>query len=239
MGVVFLLGLAFTVWMAVEAVRRGQASGWLWIILVFGPLGAAVYFFSEYVDLRFARAGAHKVSAADLRMAEADVRRLDNSATWLAYASALRARKQYPAAVEAARRAVEHDAASLDAQYELAQALFATGRPTEAIGPLQRVVAVNRSFDSESALFALGRAQLAAGDVEGARASLEEVGTRTSRPEYLYELAALLARLERRDEAARVLQRIITEGELVPPYLKHSVRPWIRKSRQGLRRLGF
>jgi hypothetical protein len=241
-GVIFVLGYAFTIWMAVEAVRRGQAAAWLWIILVFGPIGAAVYFLSEYVDrplLGWTGSHGHKVTAGDLRVAEAEVHRLDNAATWLGYASALRARKQYPRAVEAAQKAVERAASSVDAQYELAQALVAAGRGAEAVAPLQRVVATNRSFDSEAALFALGKIHLATGDLESARAELEEVASRSSRPEYLYECAIALAQSGRRDEAARMLQRIISEAELVPAYLKRNVRPWVRKARQGLRRLGF
>jgi hypothetical protein len=240
--VVLLLGYAFTIWMAVESVRRGQAGGWLWIILLFGPIGAAIYFFSEFLDRPlFSRHRSHgrHVSAADLRFAEAEVHRLDNAASWLAYASALRARKQYPRAVEAGRKAVERDASGVDAQYELAQALIAAGRGPEAVEPLQRVLATNRSFDSEAALFALGRIQRTSGNLEAARTALEEVASRSSRPEFLYELAITLAQSGRRDEAARVLQRIISEAELVPHYLKRSVRPWVRKSRQGLRRLGF
>jgi hypothetical protein len=241
-GVILFVGYAFTIWMAVEAVRRGQAAGWLWLILLFGPIGAAVYFFSEYVDrplLGWSATHGRHVSAGDLRVAEAEVHRLDNAAAWLGYASALRARRQHPRAVEAAQKAVERDPGSLDTQYELAQALIAAGHGAQAIAPLQRVLARNRSFDSEAALFALGKIHLASGDIESARTELEEVGSRSSRPEFLYELAIALAQSGRRDEAARVLHRIISEAELVPPYLKRNVKPWVRKSRQGLRRLGF
>ena len=242
MGVIFVLGSAFTIWMAVEAVRRGQASGWLWIILLFGPVGAAVYFFSEYIDrplTAWTGGQGRNVSARELRLAEAEVHRLDNAVTWLGYASALRARKQYSQAVEAARNAVERDASSPDAHYELAQALIAAGRGAEALGSLQQVIATDRSFDSEAALFALGKIHLASGDLETAREELEEVAGRSSRPEYLYELAVVFGKLGCREDAARVLHRIISEAELVPPYLKRSVKPWVSKSRQALRRLGF
>jgi hypothetical protein len=121
----------------------------------------------------------------------------------------------------------------------VAQALIAAGRSAEAAEPLQRVIATNRSFDSEAALFALGKIHLASGDLETAREELEEVAGRSSRPEYLYELAVVLGKLGRREDAARVLHRIISEAELVPPYLKRSVKPWVSKSRQALRRLGF
>jgi hypothetical protein len=240
-GVLMLLGTGFTLWMAVEAVRRGQASGWLWIILLFGPIGAAVYFFSEYIDdpFRAWRGTGRRVTAEDLRHAEADVKRLDNTATWLTYASALRARKDYRRAVEAAQKAVERDASNIDAHYELAQALIDAGRPREARAPLETVVAAKRSYDSEKALYSLAMAQLAAGEVEAARAALDEVGSRSSRPEFLYQLGAVEAQLGHRDEAARALQRIIHESELVPAYLQREVRPWVRKAHVGLRKLGF
>lgn len=243
MGALYVLGTLLTVWMAVDAVRRGRNYYWLWIMIVFNPLGAIIYFFAEYLDggslLPWTGQHMRKVTAADLRRAEADVHRLDNAATWLGYATALRARKEYHKAVEAAQKAVDRDPPNVDGQYELALALIDAKRSADAIGPLERVVAANRSFASEQALFLLGRAQLVNNDPEGARRSLEEVGSRSSRPEYLYELAALQAQLGDREAAARTLQRIIHESELVPAYLQSSVRPWVRKARGGLRKLGY
>lgn len=241
MGPLYLLGTLFTAWMAVDAVRRGRAGSWLWILLVFNPLGAVVYFFSEYVDGGLQWRGQHlrRVTAADLRHAEAEVRRLGNSATWMQYASALRARKQYTKAVEAAQNAVDRDATSVDAQYELALALFDAKRPAEAAAPLERVIARDRSFDREQALFLLGQAQLARNEGAAARQTLEEVGSRSSRPEYLFELATLQGRDGDREAAARTLERIIHEAELVPRYLQKEVRPWVRKARAGLRKLGY
>jgi tetratricopeptide (TPR) repeat protein len=240
--ILYILGIAFTVWAAVDAAQHGRTSPWLWIILMFPPFGALVYFLTHHGDdwfIRLTRHSRRKVTAADLAKAQAEVLRLDNAANWLDYASALRARKDYKRAVEAASKAVERDAANIDAQYELALALIAAGRLPDAAAPLERVIARSRSHDSEAALFAFARTRLAAGDAAGARDLLEEIGGRSTRPEFLYEWAAVAARLGRREEAARALQRIIVEGELVPNYLKSSVRPWIRKARHGLRRLGF
>lgn len=237
---VYLLLLAFTIWMAVEAVRRGQAQSWLWIILFFGPLGAAVYFFSEYVHaaVRGPAFRPRKVSADELRQAEIDARRLDSGPTWTAYASALRARQSFPRAVEAARTAVERDPSSLGAHYELGLALLGADRPGEAVPSLQQVVTRDRGFDSSDALYALARAQDAAGDVASARTTLEELATRSARPEILYDLATAQARLGDREAARGNLRRIVDEAELVPRYLYRNVKPWVRKARQGLRKLG-
>src|SRR5687768_14054491 len=71
--VVYLLQLGFTIWMAVDAYRRGAEGFWIWIIVLFQPLGAWVYFFA--VKLRTLRLPAlgtaggwqRKLSLAELR----------------------------------------------------------------------------------------------------------------------------------------------------------------------------
>jgi tetratricopeptide (TPR) repeat protein len=238
--VIYLLATGFTLWMAVEAVRRGHASRWLWIILLFGPLGAAVYFLSEYVGtgaLARVTFRPRKVTAADVRRAEVEVKRLDNAATWCEYASMLRARKEFDKAADAARRALERNPDNLDARYELGLSLLGAGRNTEAVPVLQALVDRDRSFDSDDALFALGRAQQGAGDLAGARASLEELAERRGRAEILHELAVVQGLVGDRPAACRTLQRIIDEAELVPSYLQRDVQPWVRKARKGLSRL--
>jgi tetratricopeptide (TPR) repeat protein len=243
MGGLYLLGTLFTVWMASDAVRRGRSQSWLWIMVFFNPLGAVFYFFTEYNEggLAFRWPGQHlrRVTAADLRHAEAEVHRLGNAASWLQYASALRARKQYAKSVEAARNAVARDAANVDGQYELARALFDAKRPGEAVEPLEQVLARDRSFDRENALYLLSQAQLARNEPQAARRSLEELGERSSRPEYLYALALQQGRDGDREAAGRTLQRIIHEAEIVPAYLQREFRPWVRKARSGLRKLWY
>jgi hypothetical protein len=236
----YLLATGFTLWMAVEAVRSGHASRWLWIILVFGPLGAAVYFFSEYLG-----AGAltritfrpRTVTAADLRHAEVEVKRLDTAATWSDYASLLRARKDFGKAAEAAQRAVDRNPKDVDARYELGLALLGAGRFADATPALQAVVDRDRSYDTDYALLALSRAQHGTGDLAGARASLEELAERRARPEILYDLAVVQGLLADGPAAARSLQRIVDEAELVPPYLQREVRPWVKKARKALAKL--
>ena len=214
----YLLLSAFTVWMAVEAVRRGHAGSWLWIILFFPPLGAVVYFFSEYLDhpWRWWAAAGRKVTADEVRRAQADAKRLDTAATWGHLASLLRVRKEFPRAAEAAGRALQHDPKSRDARYELGLALLGTGRPAEAVPHLREVVATDRFFDTGDALFALAEAEKASGDFPGARADFEELSGRSGRPEILYSLAEVQARLGDREGAAQSLRRIVEEADLVP-----------------------
>jgi hypothetical protein len=239
--VLSVLGSGFTIWMAIEAVRRGQASGWLWIILMFGPVGAAVYFFSEYADLPTRRFvfQTRKVTAQELRHAEAEVRRLDSGYAWGHYASLLRARGEFGRAVEAGRKALERAPDLLETQYELGQALLGVDQFAEAASMLERVVARDRTHDGDQALYALARAHLGALQPAEARPLLEELETRSSKPAILFDRAALEAQMGEREVAARCLRRILDESEYVPAYLKREVKPWVKKARQGLRKLGY
>ena len=237
----YVLGSAFTLWMAVEAVRRGDAGRWLWIILVFGPIGAAVYFFSEVAGGgRIALFGfrQRKVTAAELRQAEVDVKRLDNAASWAEYASLLRARKDHAKAAEAATRAVERAPNDANAGYELGLALLGAGRFAEAVPALEAVVARDRRYEADEALYALAKAQQGANDLAAARASLMELSERRSRPEILFDLATVQGLLGEREPALRSLQRIVDEAVLVPPYLQREVRPWVRRAKQAIAKLG-
>lgn len=240
--VLSLLGSGFTIWMAVEAIRRGQAGSWLWIILMFGPVGAAVYFFSEYASWPLSRRYAfapRRVNAQELRQAEAEVRRLDSAPAWFHYASLLRARQDFGRAVEAGRKAVERDGKNQEARYELGQALLGAGQFKEAAEALESVVSVDRTHDKDYALYALAQARVASGDAAGARPLLEELEGRSSRPAVLYDRAAVEAQMGGRETAARCLRRILDEAEYVPPYLAREVKPWVKKAKQGLRKLGY
>jgi hypothetical protein len=238
-ALIVLLAVAFTVWMAVETFRREGVSVWLFVILIFGPVGAAVYFFAEYAEHLFARPvfEAREVTAADLRAAEADVEQAANASTWTAYASALRGRRQLDKAIDAARRGLEHDPDHLEARYELGCALEEGGRHDEARAELEKVADADAAFDSDRVLFVLGRAQAGTGDDEAARVSFETLAARSGKPEVLYECAVVQARLGDRAAAAENLERITTEAKEVPAYLERNVRPWVRKAEQALRRL--
>ena len=236
------VGVLFTVWMAVEAVRRGHSHLWLCIILFFGPIGAAVYFFSELMPALPIRLGAgfgaRSVSAAEERQAKADVKRLDSSAAWASYAGVLRARGQFGRAAEAGERALQRDAASVEAHYERGLALLASNRHGEALPHLLAVVKQDRGYQSGDALFALGQAQEGSGDLQGARETLEALSGSSGRPEILFLLARVQGLLGDRDGARRSLQRIVDEADYVPDYLQRNVRPWVKKARKALEKLG-
>jgi hypothetical protein len=234
--ILYILGAGFTLWMAVEAARGGKGGSWLWIILMFPPIGAAIYFFTEYLGeatpaLRFR---ARKVSADEVRLAALDAKRLDTGVSWAQYASLLRGRRSFPEAVEAAQKAVQRTPRDPDALHELGRALLEVGRAAEAEGPLKIVCDKDPSYDKGDALLALAQAQEGAGKPADARASLELLAQRSARPEVLYHMARLQASLGDATTARASLQRIIDEAEFAPKYMRGTLRPFVNRARKGL-----
>ncbi len=233
--VVYVLGTAFTLWMAVECVRRGQASPWLWVILVFPALGAAVYFVAEVLGPRaFLSRGPRAATKREIARLQAEVRRLDNGEAWTDYAQALRSRKRFPEALEAAEKATARDRASIRALYELGLSQMDCQKFAEAARSLARVVEEAPSHDSGEARYALAIAYEKSGDKEGALRTLESLARTTSLPKVLFQLASLQAEAGDTARARESLERIIDESEYVPSYHEREVRPWVRKARKAL-----
>jgi hypothetical protein len=231
----YVLGTAFTLWMAVECVRRGQASPWLFVILVFPAIGAAVYFFAEILGPRaFLSRGPRPTSNREIARLQSEVRRLHNGEAWTDYAHALRSRKRFPDALEAAEKATARDAQSIRALYELGLSQMGCQKFAEAARSLARVVEKAPGHDSGEARYALAIAYEKSGDKEGALRTLESLARTTSLPKVLFQLAALQAEAGDTGRARESLERIIDESEYVPSYHVREVRPWVRKARKAL-----
>lgn len=239
MLVMYGLTSAFTIAMAVHAVKHGKAGSWLWIILLFGPIGSAIYLFSEVLDVPtgFGHRGGRKVTARDAARAEVEARRLDTAGAWAQAASLLRLRSEFASAAAAARRAVEKAPRDPEARYELGMALLGDDQGREAAEVLAPLVQQDPKYASGDALWALARAQEMAQDLPAARRSLELLTEQSARPEILFELASVQARLGDVAAARGNLTRIIDEAELVPDYLLRSMRPWIKKAERELKSL--
>jgi hypothetical protein len=231
----YVLGTAFTLWMAVACVRRGQASPWLWVILVFPALGAAVYLFAEVLGPRaFVRRGPRAASKREIERLQSETRRLDNHEAWTDYAQALRSRKLFPLALEAAEKAAARDPRSSRALYELGLAQMGCQKFPEAARSLARLVEKDPGHDSGEARYALAMAYEKSGEKESALRTLESLARTTSLPKVLFSLASLQAEAGDTARARESLERIIEESEYVPAYHEREVCPWVRKARKAL-----
>ena len=94
-------------------------------------------------------------ASRELKLAEAEVRRLDNTDAWTTYAQALRSRKQYDQALAAAASAVEKDDSNWRALNELGLAQMGLADFESAAATLTRVVELQPNHADGDAAFAL------------------------------------------------------------------------------------
>lgn len=235
---VYGLATIYTIAVAALCVRRGDSSTWLWIVLVFGPIGATVYLVSQFERLALPRLGAiSRPAAVDLRRARANAELVDTAAAWAECASVHADRGKWDAAIEAAERALAKDPEQFEALYDLGRALLARKRFAEASRTLERVVLKRPDHASGEALFALARALRGAGDLEGARSRLEDLAQRTSRADFLFELGTVQQASGDRAAARVSYQRIVDEFVFTPQYVRGRVRPWVLRARWRLGKL--
>lgn len=240
MAGLYAFGVAFTIWMGVDAARR-KLYLWLGLILVSGPVGAVAYYWREYGLAALPRflllAVRARLTKQDLRLAAAEVERLDNASAWTEYAALLRERRRLASAVAAVYEALERDPESLEARCELGLCLLAARRFPEAAAELEVVIREDEGFDAGKALLALARARELNGDLAAARATLETLAARHPRPAVLWELARVQAASGDREAAIVTLRRLITDAESVPPYLRPRFEPWAGRARKKIRGL--
>lgn len=234
--ILYYAGIAFTIAAAVTCVRRGQSNPWIWIILFFPPIGGAVYVFSEVIGSHSFRGltNARTASKRELKVAEAEVKRLDNCEAWTNFAQALRSRKQFDQARQAAATAVEKEPTSWRALNELGLAQMGLGEYEKAATNLANVVELEPAHAAGDAAFALAVSLEKSGQKDEARRVLEQLARTSSLPKVLFSLASLQADAGKTSDARASLERIITEAEYVPSYHRREVRPWVRRAKKAL-----
>jgi hypothetical protein len=151
--VFYLFQLAFTIWMAVDVYRGGAEQFWIWIIIIFQPLGPWVYFFA--VKLRTLRvpgirlgggtgeAWERKLSLDELRYR---VERSPTVANRLALAHRLMERGIHEDAIVHLEAILQVEPGYCQALHALAECRLATGEPTHAVTALEKLIQRDRRW---------------------------------------------------------------------------------------------
>ncbi len=236
-----LLSLALSVALCVHAVRTRQDSFWLWIILMFQPLGGLVYFVAIVVPalVRGPRARKLKEGAREALDPQRDYREaraaMDDTPTvqhrmrFAAAAMAIGRFEEAEAAYREAAQGVHADDPAL--QLGRAKALIELGRGQEALGPLE---AIERAGEGTAAsILAFARAyQLLQRPDEAERAYRAAV-ERMPGLEAIARYAAFLRAVGRGREAAELVAEIDRRTERVSGPFKKEARAWREFATRG------
>jgi hypothetical protein len=223
----------------VHFIRRRPDMFWLWIILIGGWLGAAVYIVVEVVpDAGLLRQG-FKVFPRRKRIHELEAAVVDNPSAgnyeelgelYLEEGKFARARACYD-------KAISSRTDSPDPFYRRAIAEVNMGDFRAALPDLERVVSEDPQYDLHRAPGLLAHAYANTGEPAKAEALFNEVTRISTLSETYYNYATFLAAQRRFPEARDWAHRILAKRPTMPGYLRRRERPWFRKANSLLRSL--
>lgn len=204
------LSLLFSILLAVHVVRTGRETYWLFIILMFQPLGGVVYAIVHVLPDIFGGSAARKITRAaresldptreyrEARAACEDTPTVRNQSRLAAAAAALGKHDEAEALYAQAAQGIHAEDPAL--LLGRAKALLELGRPGDALAVLERM-GEDPEARSPSTAVALGRAYEGLGRIAEADTAFEWASQRMPGFEGLARYAAFMARNGRREEA--------------------------------------
>lgn len=237
-GVLTLAQLALTIWMVVDASRRGVDLFWYWIILVIQPLGAWAYFFVfKLHDLR--GDGSWLTWLFQRRASLAELRhRADQSPTpanRLELGDRLVETGAFGEAVPHLDSVLKREPDHCRCLFLLAQAYRGQGRPAQAVPLLKRLVAAQANWGDYKAWRALIEASAESGDPAGAVAACRDLARLQPSLENKCLLADHLLESGQRIEAVMVLRDGLEEYQFATGQTRRRDGRWVSRARQLLK----
>ena len=231
-------GVVLQVLAVLHFIRRRPDTYWLWIILMFGGLGALAYIFIEVLpDIGLLR-GAYQVFPRRKRIKALEVAILDNPSVgnYEELGDLYLDDKQFVRARECFDRVLAKSD-GVDPRYRRALSELAVNDYTAAAADLADVVARDPKYDYQRAagLYAHALAQI--GERTKAEALFADLTRTSTLSETQYHYARLLADEGRVADARDWAERILRKKPTMPEYIRRRERPWFRSARALLKRL--
>ena len=233
----WLFGLAvlgFSIWMVVDCWQRGNATWWIFIILFFQPIGALVYFVTQYWDSTRLEHGLWQrlTIGSRIRDVKARAHYLDTSTAFEELGDLYASIRKWSQAEEAYRAALQRDAGNLDAQVRLGYVLVELGRADESWSLLGPAYQKNPGFDDDKLIRHLARCQAMRGNFVDARNLYEYFLRKHTYTEVQLEYARMLLQAGDRDAARKALEELIRDAQHAPKFAQRRDRRWIREARR-------
>jgi hypothetical protein len=243
MGQIFLFthvfGIVLIVAALVHFIKRRPEYYWIWIILMFGGLGAFVYLVVEALpDLGLLR-GQFQVFSHRKRIAELETLVLDNPApgNYEELGDLYMEKEDYKHARECFDKAITTRTVTPEPFYHRAICELELGDFAAAAGDLERVVTIDSKHDFHRAAGLLAHALAKTRRTDKAGALFQEVLKISTLSETQLQYAEFLMEQRRPDDARHWAQRILQKKATLPSYLKRRERPWFRRAEALLKQL--
>jgi hypothetical protein len=223
-----LLQGAFTIWMLVDAYQRGAEIFWLWIILIFQPIGTWAYFVAVKLPTwRFGRGLSsralwqRRLSLDELRYR---VERAPTVVNRLALAERFMEKKQYSEAIPHLEEILAKEETYCQAMHDLAVCHLECNQAEQALPVLQRLMTRDGRWSDYRAWPTLIAVHERLGKEEEALKSCRELEKRVPTWENKCRLAERLIDNGHKNEAAQILIQALEDHRFAP--LQRRLRNW-------------
>jgi len=237
-GIFYPYGIVLQALAIIHFVRRRPDTYWLWIILMFGGIGALAYIFIEVIpDFGLLRT-SFQVFPRRKRIRALEAMIIDNPSigNYEELGDLYLDDGQYVTARECFDKVLAREE-SIDPLYRRALCALALNDYSAAVVDLEKVIAREAKYDYQRAAGLLAHALGKLAERDRASNMFAEVTETSTLSETQYNYASFLAETGRAAEAREWAERILRKKATMPDYIRRRERPWFRKTRALLKSL--
>jgi hypothetical protein len=238
LGIFYPYGIVLQALAILHFVRRRPDTFWIFIILMFGGIGASIYLIVEAIpDIGLLR-GVLDVFPRRKRIQQLEGRVIDNPSigNYEELGDLYLDDRQFGRARDCFDRVIAKSD-SIDPFYRRALCALALEDFTSAAADLDLVTTRDSKYDFQRAQGLQAHALGKAGERDQAAALFAEVTETSTLSETQYNYASFLAGLGRQAEAREWAERILRKKATMPDYIRRRERVWFQEAAALLKRL--
>ena len=234
-----VLQTLFTVWMLIDAYRRGVQSWWFYVIFLFQPLGAWVYFFAEKWGHWEGVRGLSGMFKRKTPLAELEFRARQSPtlANYLALGERLVELRRHEDAITPLEQARMLEPTHAPICFLLARCHYETAKSAVAFDLLRRIIDAEPRWEDYSAWKQMILVQQDLKQDDGVLETARQLVKLSPRMEHKFLLADQLARLRQDGEARLVLENALQEQQFVAAPVRRMNGEWIKQAKRLLSEL--
>jgi hypothetical protein len=218
--------------------RRRPETYWLWIIILFGWLGALAYFLVEGIDFgSVAQSMRGPGRRRRIRTLQALIRDNPSAGNYEELGELLLTEQRYAEAKAAFDAALSQRTDSVDPFYRRGIAELELGDYVAATADLQHVVKLEPKYDYSRARCLLAQSLARAGRTAEAEAAFDELVSATTSPEATISAAEFYAERGRTSEARDLAGTLLARRAAMPAYQRRRDGPFLRRASKLARKL--
>ena len=236
---VWLVLVAFQIWMFIHALRQRE---WLWAVFIFIGWGisAVLYYFMVYRATPSSMSGFELPGAGKrkrIKELQAQIHHLDKAHHHSQLGDIYFSQGKLAEAEQCYRAALAREPQDIDTRAHLGQCLLRLNRPAEARPLLEGVMHEKPEHDYGHTMMALAETLTALGETDNALQYWQHITQNHSYPRAKVQLAELYLAKNQNDLARTQLKEVLSDDAHAPAFQRKRDRVWVKRAKSLMGKL--